>query len=280
MSSSSSGHTALQPDLSIILINWRMGRDVAQVLPTIASHKHRCTIETILVNVPSGDGVEELVASQYSHMVKLIPHPKFGMAKMRNVGIAASRGRYCLMLDADTELLEGCLDALVEFMDHNPRIGGCGGHTTRPDGTFEYNVKRFYDLTTTIVRRSPIQKWFPNNRWTYRHLMKDKDHSKPFFGDWMAGACFCMRRRTIEEIGPLDDEYYFGFEDVDWCWRAKQHDWQIAFCPHARIIHKVQRLSDKGFNRMKIEHIRSGLRFWRKTREFKKHNLWRDVREP
>jgi len=254
------------PDLSIVIINWRMGHDVKQVLPSIEAHRHRARTEVVLVNKPSGDGVEELVAEKHP-WVRLITHEIFGIAEMRNVGLRAVRGRYALMLDADTELIDGCLDALLEFMEENPRIGGCGGHTTRPDGTFEYNVKRFYDLATVIARRSPIERWWPDHPWNRRHLMKDKDHTKPFDGDWMAGACFCMRTETIREVGLFDDRYYFGFEDVDWCWRAKRRGWRIAFCPDAKIIHKVQRMSARGLNKMAWEHLKSGVRFWWKTRQ-------------
>lgn len=251
-------------DLSIILINWRMGYDVASVLPCIEAHKHRCTVETILVNKPSDDGAEELARDQYP-WVRLISHDIFGIAEMRNVGLHAAKGRYCLILDADTELLDGCLDALVSFMEANPHLAGCGGHTTRLNGDVEFNVKRFYDLATVVVRRSMVQKLWPENPWTRKHLMKEKDHDKPFYGDWMAGACFCMRRRAVEEVGVFDERYYFGFEDVDWCWRAKKAGWKIAFNPRARIIHKVQRLSDKGLNKMAIEHLKSGIRFWWKV---------------
>ncbi len=257
---------ARTPDLSIVIINWRMGHDVRQVLPSIEAHRHDALVEVVLVNKPSGDGVEELVAENHP-WVRLIPYDTFGIAVMRNQGIRESRGRLVLMLDADTELIDGCLDALVRFMDANPRIGGCGGHTTRPDGTFEYNVKRFYDLATVVARRSPLERIWPENPWNRRHLMKDKDHTRPFDGDWMAGACFCMRAATIREVGLFDDNYYFGFEDVDWCWRAKRLGWRIAFCPDARIIHKVQRMSARGWNKMAKEHIKSGIRFWWKTRQ-------------
>lgn len=254
-----------QLDLSIILINWRMGKDVEQLLPCIEKHRHRCTFETILVNKPSEDQVEDVVRSKHP-WVRLIEFDTFGIAVMRNVGLAAAKGRYCLILDADTELLPGCLDALVDFMDAHPTLAGCGGHTTRLTGEVEFNVKRFYDLPTVLVRRSPLGKAFPNNPWNRRHLMMDKDHEKPFYGDWMAGACFCMRREAIEQIGLFDQSYYFGFEDVDWCWRAKNAGWKIAFNPRARIIHKVQRLSDKGWNKLAWEHLKSGVRFWWKVR--------------
>ncbi|MEQ8819830.1 MAG: glycosyltransferase family 2 protein [Sumerlaeia bacterium] len=256
---------APRPDLSVVLINWRMAHDLAKVMPSIDAQERRCTIEVIVVNKPSGDGAEELVA-RYD-WVRLISHPKFGIAEMRNVGIREARGRYCLMLDADTEVLPGCFDALVGFMDANRDVGACGANTRRPDGSIEYNVKRFYDLGTILVRRMPWHENWENNPWNHRHLMKDKDRSKPFAGDWVAGACFCMRRRAIEDVGLFDDRYKFGFEDTDWCWRARQAGWRIAFNPHARIIHKVQRMSAAGFNSLTVAHLRSGFLFWlKKTR--------------
>ena len=249
---------AEQPDLSVVLINWRMGDDLASVLPSIRRQETRISYETLVVNKPSGDGTEELCAE--NPWVRLMTHEKFGIAEMRNIGIHASRGRYCLMLDADTEILPGCFDALVEFMDRFPRLGASGGHTQRQDDSIEYNVKRFYTLTTIAMRRLPIGVIWPNNPWNRKHLMQDRDHERPFLGDWVAGACFCMRRQAIEEVGLFDDRYYFGFEDVDWCWRAKRLGWKVAFCPKGRIVHKVQRMS-AGFNRLTIEHLKSGILF-------------------
>lgn len=258
--------TAHPPDLSIILINWRMARDLEGCLRSIRAHKHRCSVEILLINKPSGDGAEDLVTQQYPE-VRLLTHPEFGFATMRNVGLRNARGRYCLILDTDIEILPGCFDGMVRFMDSHPRLGGCGGHTTLPGGKPEFNVKRFYDLTTVLVRRSPLQKWWPNNPWNRHHLMMDKDHSRPFHGDWMAGACFCIRSQAVSEVGLFDEGMHY-FEDVDWCWRAKQLGWRIAFNPHARIIHKPQRLSGRGLlNSLVLTHLRSGLRFWWKTQQ-------------
>ncbi len=243
----------------MVIINWRLAEELRGVIPTIRAQQTRHNVETIVVNKPSGDGTEELLREH--PWVRLISHDVFGIAEMRNVGIKAARGRYCLMLDADTEVLPGCFDALVDFMDRHPQVGACGARTRRLNGEVEYNIKRFYNLTTIAVRRSPLGRLWPDNPWNRRHLMLDKDHGRSFYGDWVAGACFCMRREAIEEAGLFDDRYYFGFEDVDWCWRVKRRGWKVAFCANAGIIHKVQRMS-AGINRLTVEHLRSGLLFW------------------
>lgn len=241
-----------------------MSKDLAGALASIAEHRHACSVEIILVNKPSGDGTEELIASQYPD-VRLFEHPRFGFATMRNKGIRESRGRYCLILDTDIEVLPDCFDSMLKFMDAHPLVGGCGGHTTRLNGDLEYNVKRFYDLATVIARRSPLDKHWPDNPWNRHHMMKDKDHTRAFEGDWMAGACFCIRAEAVQQVGFFDESMHY-FEDVDWCWRAKRAGWQIAFCAEARIIHKVQALSKKSFNRNTVIHLKSGIRFWWKTR--------------
>lgn len=255
------------PDLSVVLINWRLCGELRALLPMIRQHRCRSIVEVIIVNKPSGDGTEQLCRE--NPWVRLITHHVFGIAEMRNAGIAAARGRYCLMLDSDTEVFDGCFDALVHFMDRFPKIGACGGHTTRLDGEIERNVKRFYTLMTIVARRLPLGEAWQNNPWNRRHLMLDRDPSRPYMGDWVAGACFCMRRAAIEQIGLFDDRYYFGFEDVDWCWRAKRRGWKIAFNPRARIIHKVRRQSARGINRLTLEHLMSGLRFWWKSTKIK-----------
>lgn len=228
-------------------------------MPSLRQQLTSFRIEIIVVNKPSGDGTEELCNE--NPWLRLVPHETFGIAEMRNVGIAVSRARYCLMLDADTEVLPGCFDALIGFMDRHPEVAACGGHTTRLDGSIERNVKRFYTLGTIIARRTFVARLWPNNPWNRHHLMMHRDPRKPYYGDWVAGACFCMRREAIRQVGLFDRRYYFGFEDTDWCWRAKRLGWKIAFCPKARIIHKVQRMS-AGINRMTLAHLQSGLRFW------------------
>ncbi len=249
-------------DLSVVLINWRMRYHLETCLPTIAAQNPHCSYEVIVVNKPSEDQTPQWLREHFPS-VRLISHPIFGFAEMRNVGIRHARGNLILMLDADTRVLPGCFDAFVDFFRRHPRIGGAGGHTRKRDGSIEYNVKRFYDLTTIAVRRSPLMKWWPNNPWNRRHLMTDKDHSRPFYGDWMAGACFAIRRQAIEQVGLFDTSMHY-FEDVDWCYRAKRAGWKIAFVPNARIIHLVRRESAQGLNLKTLVHLRSAFRFWLK----------------
>jgi GT2 family glycosyltransferase len=249
-------------DLSIVIINYRMGRHLGPCLKSIFSGEHSVSLEVILVNKPSGDGAEQF-ADQYKDLI-LVPYDTFGISLMRNVGIRKTRGRYILILDSDTEVKSGALDELIRFMDSHPKVGIAGGRTIHPDGSLEYSCKRFYTPLTILFRRTPLGAWFPNNPWNRRHLMLDEDHTKTLECDWVAGACLIIRRKTIDQIGLFDDSFYFGFEDVDLCFRAKKAGWSVQYVPQALIVHHVQRKS-LGFNKLSWEHLKSGIRFWWKS---------------
>lgn len=256
-------------DVSIVLINYRMAHLLTPCLKSIYSGGNQLSFEVILVNKPSEDGAEKL--TEEFKDLRLIPFPKFGISIMRNEGIRAAKGRYILILDADTESHPQALDALFKFMESHPDVGVGGGKTVRPDGSLEFSCKRFYTMMTIFSRRTPLGSWFPNNRWERRHLMLDEDHNCPLECDWVAGACFIIRREVIEQIGYFDDTFYFGFEDVDFCFRAKKAGWKVQYIPSAVIIHHVQRKS-LGFNTLSWEHFKSGVRFWWKHYILKKSN--------
>jgi len=248
-----------RPDLSIVIINYRMAHLLRPCLVSVFSCREPLNYEVILVNKPSDDGAEKL-ADEFPSL-RIVTYPHFGISVMRNAGILQAQGRHILNLDADTEVRPGALKALVDFMDTHPDTGVAGGKTFHKDGSMEFSCKRFYTPLTILSRRTPIGAWFPNNRWERRHLMMDEDHDTPLSCDWVAGACFCVRREAFEQVGLFDESFYFGFEDVDFCYRAKKANWQVRYVPDAIIIHHVQRKS-LGFNHLSWEHLKSGLRFW------------------
>lgn len=236
-----------------------MGHHLRACLESLYGEKQGVDFEVILVNKPSEDPTEETLRDYPE--VKLISMDRFGISLMRNRGVREASGKHILILDIDTEVKQGALKALVKFLEKFPRAGVVGGKTYHPDGELELSCKRFYTLTTVISRRTPLGGLFPQNRWERRHLMKDEDHNQPLECDWVAGACFLIRRQTLEEVGLFDEAYYFGFEDVDYCYRVKQAGWEVRYCPEAELIHHVQHKSRR-FNRFSWEHLKSGLHFW------------------
>jgi len=219
--------------------------------------------EIIVVNKPSNDGTEFLLSNMYP-LVKLISHPKFGVGEMRNVGIRYSSGKYLLMLDSDTKLLDNGFEKVIKFMDENLRVAALGCKLVDSDLNLQYSCRTFYDLKTIVYRRTPIGKFFHNSAILRKHLMLYWDHNNVREVDWVQGACLFMRRKAIEDIGFFTEISSFGFEDVDWCYRAKLRNWKVYYVPFIRVIHEYQRDSANIFSKKAFEHLLAGINFYLK----------------
>ncbi|MBI3286558.1 MAG: glycosyltransferase family 2 protein, partial [Chloroflexi bacterium] len=86
----------------------------------------------------------------------------------------------------------------------------------------------------------------------------------------LVGACLTIRRSAWEEVGPLDEGFFMYSEELDWCYRAKGHGWQIVYYPRARVVHHEGKSSEQVLPLRHIHFQRSKLRFFRKH-----HGRWR-----
>ena len=149
---------------------------------------------------------------------------------------------------------------IIDFMDKHQDCWCLGTKQLRPNGNIGHNVRRFYDFPTIIARRTPLRKFMKNK--TRHHLMLDWNHNSTREVDWIAGASFVMRAKAIRKIGDFDEKYFYGFEDVDWCYRVKLSGGKVYYLHDAVIIHDLQRASRKLFSKKTLSHLFSGIRFY------------------
>jgi len=150
-------------------------------------------------------------------------------------------------------------------MDEHPEAGACGAQLLFPDGTLQLSCRRFPDLRTFLVRRTPFRRFLWGSSANAYHLMADIDHHLAQPVDWLLGACLLVRREIINTVGLMDESYYLYVEDIDWCYRMKQRGWQVWYVPSAKIIHHHLAVSDKALlSQRSWIHFQSMVRFYRK----------------
>lgn len=91
--------------------------------------------------------------------------------------------------------------------------------------------------------------------------MLDVPADEAHFVDWVSGACFLIRRETWDDLDGFDESYFMFLEDVDLCWRARRHGWNVVYEPAARVTHAVGVSRARHPYRMAFEHHRSLMRF-------------------
>ncbi|MFC1852105.1 glycosyltransferase family 2 protein [candidate division CSSED10-310 bacterium] len=251
------------PTLSLVIITWNQCARLEHCLHSIfSSDNSQQDIEVIIIDNNSADGTLSML-DQFSSLLTLIKNDtNRGVAPARNQGIALAAGKYIMMLDDDTEVKPLCFQKIIAFMDRNEDCWCLGTKTLKPDQTIELNARTFYDIPTIIARRTPLGKLMKDT--VNRHLMCDWDHNSAREVDWVAGASFVMRAEAIEKIGVLDEKYFFGFEDVDWCYRIRLARKKVYYLHDAKIVHHVQGSSRRLFSKKAFYHLLSAIRFYRK----------------
>jgi GT2 family glycosyltransferase len=169
-----------------------------------------------------------------------VVYPNRGFTGGNNVVLrpaldSADPPEYVLLLNADTVVLDGALEALVDFMDAHPRAGAAGGALVYPDGEVYGPPFRFLRIATELDRG--LRLGFVTRalrRWTIPVRPRPTDACP---AEWVSGANIILRASMLRDIGLLDEGLYTYFDDVDLCLRAKRAGWETWYVPESRIVH-------------------------------------------
>jgi GT2 family glycosyltransferase len=231
--------------VSIVIVAWRAREDVLRCLASIDAHV-RLDHECIVVDDGSGDGTPEAVGERHPLARMIAKSRNSGLVAGRNTALSHVRGRYVLMLDADTEVCEGAVDALAAILERRPDVGIAGPRLDHPDGELQLSCRRWSPLMLPFIRRGPVARLMPDPASHRHHLMMDFDHTYGRPVVWVMGAAQMWRRELAEEIGPYDPRISsYGGEDLDWCLRTWATGQSVWYAPEARIVHRFQKVTNQ-----------------------------------
>ena len=246
-------------DLSVVIVNWNTGDLLAQCLASLRHARPALSLELIVVDNASTDGSAHGFP-QEGDGLRLITHTSnLGFARACNRGIRESRGRYILLLNPDTRVLPGSLEAMLVFMDAHPEAGAAGPALLNPDGSLQPSGGRFPSLRGLLAIHPIIARFFP----APEDPLRRRDFSRVAEVEEVSGACLLIRRSAWEAVGPLDEAFFLYFEEVDWCLRLTRQGWKVYYVPQARVIHHWRSRTDPD-PQAQLYHLRSQRYYVRK----------------
>ena len=251
-------------DVSIILLVWQDRAFLRACLDALVRAQQDLALEIVLVE--NGIELDETDSALPANarvpiaLRKIHNDKNRGVARARDQGLAAARGRYILVLDVDTQVTQEALAMLVRFMDANPRVGLAGPRLQDAQGNLQLTCRRLPTVWSKALRRVPM-------RWAQDALADEMltayDHCAPREVDYVIGACQIIRRAAYEAVGGLDARFFYGPEDVDYCVRMWQHGWRVMYVPDAVVTHTEQRLTQQRMvSKLALIHARDLLRFF------------------
>jgi GT2 family glycosyltransferase len=250
----------MTPDLSVVIVSWNARKFFLDCLRSIKEQRCRHALEIIVVDNASSDGSAEAALEAFPE-IRMIRNPdNLGFAKANNIGIREATGRHICLMNSDILLLPECLDRLIEFMDRTPRAAVAGPRVLNPDGTIQPTCKHFPSLFRSFCRMLAIDSLLARAGFFVIAGWHDQTEMVE-----MLGACLILvRREAMEEVGLLDEAFFFYGEDVDWCKRFHDAGWDLVYFPEARAIHFGGASSANQPIRFFLEMQKADLQYWRK----------------
>jgi len=221
-------------DLSIIIVSWNTSGLLRQCLKSIYETSCRFSFEVIVVDNGSSDDSVNMVEECFPEVILLKNGKNLGFAFANNQGLATGQGRYFMLLNSDTIVLPGAVDALIEAANRYPEVGVIGPKLLNLNGTLQKSWSSFPSFLSELVGRN------------FRIRRPVPDVPNMYDVDWIMGACMLVRSETIWAIGKMDEDYFFYSEETDWCFRIKKGSWKVWYFAGAEIYHIGGGSTDRG----------------------------------
>jgi hypothetical protein len=224
-------------ELSIIIVNWNTRDFLRNCLQSIRSNPPACSFETIVVDNASGDGSAEMTSDEFPEVRLIAEAENLKYAEGNNVGMRAASGVFLLLLNPDTEVRPGTLDALLDVARANPACAAISCRLIGHDGKVQSSCRSFPDPRGVLFEYLRLSRLFPKSRLfgSYRMTYFDYEHEAEV--DQPMASCLLIPRKAMDDVGVFDPEFPIFFNEVDWCFRAKEKGWKILFTPSAEILH-------------------------------------------
>jgi len=235
-------HLNNQIILSVVIVNYNTKKLLKDCLKSVFQKMKDINFEILVVDNASSDNSLDMVSKEFPEVKIITNRENVGFAKANNQAIRKAVGKYILLLNPDTIILDNALKEILKFMEEHPEVGVCGPLILNSDSTMQRQCKRgFPTFWNSFTYYSGLWKLFPKSKWWKRnfggYFLLDKLDNEICEVDQLSGAAMIFRKIILEKIGLMNEDYIMYWDDTDWCFRIKKAGWKIYYIPLAKIIH-------------------------------------------
>lgn len=251
------------PEVSIIIVSWNTRELLRDCLESIYNSLQTLApddLEIWVVDNVSQDGSLEMVADQFPGVRRIANKQNVGFAAGNNQALRECTGRYALLLNPDTVLFAGALEALITFLDANPRAAAAGSRYLNPDHSLQVSSYPFPTLGREFWRLLHLDRL-----WHFGvYDMQSWPLSEARQVEVLQGASLMLRKAALDQVGLLDESYFMYTEEVDLCYRLQQAGWTLYWVPGSVIVHYGGQSTTQVAEKMFLHLYQSKLKFFRK----------------
>jgi GT2 family glycosyltransferase len=220
--------------MAVAIVNYNTREALETCLESLPRDR---AYEVVVVDNGSLDGSVEMVRSRYPDILLDIDPSNPGYGAAANRAMALTHAPYLLLLNSDTILKSGTLEALRDHLDRHPRAAIVGPRTLNDDGSLQRSCFSFPNALRIFVGGSGLDGLISRMPWIRSRYLRTWSHDEVRSVPWVLGAGLALRRSAFEEVGGFREEFFMYMEETDLCYRAREKGWETHFTPAAEIIH-------------------------------------------
>jgi len=216
-------------ELTISIVTANNKKIILDCLRSIYGTAKGLKLEVYVVINNSSDDSEAAIKKNFPNVKLIINQKKLGFTHNHNTVIKKAKGKYILVLNDDTVILDGALEKMVEYMEAFPSVGILGCKILNSDGSLQWSCGKSFNHKFEYFKAGVLISILP---------FLQKQNIKNTKGvSWVTGACLLVRSEAVRDVGLFDEKIIIYYEDGDWCYRMIQAGWKVIFYPQAEIIH-------------------------------------------
>lgn len=216
-------------DLTVSLVTADNKKLILDCLESVYGTSTGLQIEVYVVINDSSDDSEEAIREAFPEVKLIVNRDKLGFTHNHNAVMRRSKGKYVLVLNDDTVMLDGAIKKMVDYMEISPDVGILGCKILNPDGSLQWSAGKSFSHKFEYFRAGVLNGCLPFLR---KRLLKSTCEVS-----WLAGACLMARFEALQDVGLFDENIIIYFEDGDLSYRMIKAGWKVVFNPQAEIIH-------------------------------------------
>jgi len=236
-------------DLSIVIVSYNTLEMTRDCIKSVYANIEGLNVQVIVVDNDSVDGSVAMIEEEFPFVELIVNTDNVGFAVANNQGFDIAKSEMVLLLNSDTIVLKDVLENSVDYMLANSDVGGLGCRVLNTDFTMQPTcsgyptLARLFFLTIGLDRLKNI-KFFDG--YLLRSWKRDTERDV----DVISGCYLLTRKKVLEDVGGLDEDFFFFGEETDWCLRMRKFGWVLKFSPIGEIIHHG------GGSVKKLNHLR------------------------
>ncbi|MBQ3999232.1 MAG: glycosyltransferase family 2 protein [Paludibacteraceae bacterium] len=222
---------------SVVILNWNGAQMLRTYLPSVVKSCQQSAIsdqvELVVADNGSTDNSLEVLAKEFPTVKTIVLGQNYGFAEGYNRAIAQVDSEYVVLLNSDVETPEGWLEPLLDYLDAHSEIAA-----VQPKVRSWRDKTRFEHAGAAGGYVNELGYPYCRGRRLWGVEKDQGQYDEVAIIDWTTGACMCVRTQIYKDLGGLDASFFAHMEEIDLCWRMRNHGWQLACVPQSVVYHQ------------------------------------------